>query len=98
MQMGRRASKNIPLLIQWTDLRRNRIEADWIDVKYMTSEIDHVLGRFRHWMKRYGEHAPRVSAISHPSALRSSRSRTDHRDMELSGDANVVAVGCRDSA
>jgi acyl-CoA reductase-like NAD-dependent aldehyde dehydrogenase len=27
----------------WTDLRRNRTEADFVDVKYMTSEIDHVL-------------------------------------------------------
>src|SRR5271156_2954857 len=35
----------------WTDLRRNRIEADWVDVKYMTSEIDHVLAHFRRWMK-----------------------------------------------
>ncbi len=34
----------------WSDLRRNRIEADLIDVKYMTSEIDHVRARFRRWM------------------------------------------------
>src|SRR5438105_4044762 len=35
----------------WPDLRRNRIEADLVDVKYTTSEIDHVLARFRRWMK-----------------------------------------------
>src|SRR6266496_1248659 len=35
----------------WCDLRRNRIEADLIDVKYMTSEIDHVIAHFRRWMK-----------------------------------------------
>src|SRR5881628_4253967 len=35
----------------WSDLRRNRIEADLIDVKYMTSEIDHVLAHLRRWMK-----------------------------------------------
>src|SRR3984893_3608946 len=35
----------------WTDLRRNRIEADLIDVKYMTSEIGHVLAHFRRWVK-----------------------------------------------
>ena len=35
----------------WADLRRNRMEADFVDVKYMTSEIDHVLSRLRHWMK-----------------------------------------------
>src|SRR4029434_1509810 len=32
----------------WTDLRRNRIEADWVDVKYMTSAIDHLLATLRH--------------------------------------------------
>jgi acyl-CoA reductase-like NAD-dependent aldehyde dehydrogenase len=35
----------------WTDLRRNHIEADLIDVKSMTSEIGHVLAQFRRWMK-----------------------------------------------
>lgn len=34
----------------WTDLRRNKIEADWVDVKYMTSAIDHALARLRYWM------------------------------------------------
>src|ERR1700747_3308633 len=35
----------------WSDLRRNRIEADFVDVKFMTSEIDHVLTNLRRWMK-----------------------------------------------
>src|SRR5438093_2303495 len=35
----------------WSDLRRNRIDADLIDVKYTTSEIDHVLAHLRRWMK-----------------------------------------------
>src|SRR5437660_11059432 len=35
----------------WSDLRRNRIEADLVDVKCTTSEIDHVLTHFRRWMK-----------------------------------------------
>src|SRR3984893_18072675 len=35
----------------WSDLRRNRIEADLVDVKCTTSEIDHVLAHFRRWMK-----------------------------------------------
>ena len=48
----------------WTDLRRNRIEADWIDVKYMTSEIDHVLGHLRHWMKPLPVSTPLVLAPS----------------------------------
>jgi aldehyde dehydrogenase (NAD+) len=34
----------------WADLRRNRIEADWVDVKYMTSEIDYVLAHLRQWI------------------------------------------------
>ena len=49
----------------WTDLRRNRIEADWTDVKYMTSEIDHVLSRLRHWMKPLHLSTPLVLAPSH---------------------------------
>src|SRR6266536_6259256 len=35
----------------WSDLRRNRIEADLVDVKCTTSEIDHVLAHLRRWMK-----------------------------------------------
>jgi aldehyde dehydrogenase (NAD+) len=35
----------------WTDLRRNRTDADLTDVKYMTSEADHVLTHLREWMK-----------------------------------------------
>ena len=34
----------------WADLRRHRIEADWVDVKCMTSEIDYVLTHLRQWM------------------------------------------------
>src|SRR5437660_10068635 len=35
----------------WSDLRRNRIEADLVDVKCTNSEIDHVLAHFRRCMK-----------------------------------------------
>src|SRR2546428_12401397 len=49
----------------WTDLRRNRIEADWVDVKYMTSEIDHVLTHLRRWMKPLSVSSPLVLAPSH---------------------------------
>ena len=34
----------------WDDLRRNRADADWTDVKYITSEVDHVLSNLRQWM------------------------------------------------
>lgn len=49
----------------WTDLRRNRVDADWTDVKYVTSEVDHVLSHLRQWMK--------PSAVSTPFVLRPSR-------------------------
>ena len=49
----------------WTDLRRNRIEADLIDVKYMTSEVDHVLGRFRSWLAPVPVNTPYQLAPSH---------------------------------
>src|SRR5712671_3899657 len=35
----------------WTDLRRNRTDADFTDVKYMTGEADHALAHLRDWMK-----------------------------------------------
>src|SRR5882757_9334629 len=35
----------------WTDLRRNRTDADLTDVKYMTSEADHALAHLRDLMK-----------------------------------------------
>ena len=35
----------------WTDLRRNRTDADLTDVKYMTTEADHALVHLRDWMK-----------------------------------------------
>lgn len=44
----------------WEDLRRNRLEADWVDVKYITSEIDHVLAHLRRWMKPVSVSAPLV--------------------------------------
>jgi acyl-CoA reductase-like NAD-dependent aldehyde dehydrogenase len=49
----------------WSDLRRNRIEADLIDVKYMTSEIDHVLAHLRRWMKPVPVSTPLLLAPSH---------------------------------
>src|ERR1700688_3885158 len=49
----------------WTDFRRNRIEADLIDVKYMTSEIDHVLAHFRRWMTPVPISTPIQLAPSH---------------------------------
>src|SRR5438477_9171646 len=35
----------------WTDLRRNRTDADLTDVKYLADEAEHVLGHMREWMK-----------------------------------------------
>src|SRR6266576_2039968 len=49
----------------WSDLRRNRIDADLIDVKYMTSEIDHVLAHLRRWMKPVPIGTPYQLAPSH---------------------------------
>ena len=44
----------------WKDLRRNRIEADWVDVKYMSSEIDYVLAHLRRWMTPLSASTPLV--------------------------------------
>jgi aldehyde dehydrogenase (NAD+) len=35
----------------WTDLRRNRTDADLTDVTYMIGEADHALAHLRDWMK-----------------------------------------------
>src|SRR5205807_6530183 len=34
----------------WTDLRRNRTDADLTDVKYLANEVGHVLAHLREWM------------------------------------------------
>src|SRR5207248_8489582 len=49
----------------WSDLRRNRIEADLVDVKCTTGEIDHVLAHFRRWMKPVPVSTPLQLAPSH---------------------------------
>ena len=48
----------------WTDLRRHRVEADWVDVKYMTSEITHAIAHLRRWMKPVPVSTPLVLAPS----------------------------------
>ena len=35
----------------WTDLRRNRTDADLTDVKYLADEAEHALGHLQGWMK-----------------------------------------------
>jgi acyl-CoA reductase-like NAD-dependent aldehyde dehydrogenase len=35
----------------WTDLRRNRTDADSTDVKYLADEVDHVLTHLQEWIK-----------------------------------------------
>src|SRR5262245_20854603 len=49
----------------WTDLRRNRIDADWSDVKYITSEASHALAHLRRWMKPVPVSAPLLLLSSH---------------------------------
>ena len=48
----------------WADLRRSRIEADWADVKYMSSEIDFALAHLSRWMKPLPARTPVVMAPS----------------------------------
>src|SRR5262252_1151663 len=49
----------------WTDLRRNRIDSDWSDVKYITSEVSHVLPHLRRWMRPLSVRTPFVLRPSH---------------------------------
>lgn len=48
----------------WADLHRNRVDADWTDVKYITSEVDHALAHVRQWMKPLRVSTPLVLAPS----------------------------------
>jgi len=48
----------------WTDLRRNRIDSDWTDVRYISSEADHAIAHVRRWMKPLPVNTPLVLAPS----------------------------------
>jgi len=49
----------------WSDLHRNHIDADWTDVKYITSEVDHTLAHLQEWMKPLPVNTPLLLAPSH---------------------------------
>ena len=49
----------------WTDLRRNRTDSDWTDVKYIASEVSHALAHLRRWMKPLPVDTPLVLMPSH---------------------------------
>jgi aldehyde dehydrogenase (NAD+) len=51
----------------WKDLRRNRIDSNWTDIKYITSEADHALAHLRRWMRPQRVSTPLVLT---PSKLR----------------------------
>src|SRR6266566_5685084 len=44
----------------WTDLRRNRTDADLTDVKFLATEADHALSHLRQWMKTVSAGTPPV--------------------------------------
>ena len=44
----------------WTDLRRNRTDADLTDVKFLAAEADHALTHLRQWMKPLSVSTPPV--------------------------------------
>jgi aldehyde dehydrogenase (NAD+) len=49
----------------WTDLRRNRVDADLTDVKYITGEIDHLLAHLGRWIEPLPVSSPLMLAPSH---------------------------------
>src|SRR3954466_2227066 len=48
----------------WSDLRRNRTDADLTDVKYLASEAEHVLAHLREWLKPVPVSTPTLLAPS----------------------------------
>ena len=49
----------------WSDLRRNRVDADLTDVKFLANEADHALAHLRQWMTPLKVSTPLVLAPSH---------------------------------
>src|SRR5438093_3275243 len=49
----------------WSDLRRNRTDADLTDVKYLASEADHALAHLRQWMKPVSVSTPPELGSAH---------------------------------
>jgi aldehyde dehydrogenase (NAD+) len=49
----------------WTDLRRNRTDADFTDVAFLAHEADHVLAHLRQWMKPVPFPTPEALAPCH---------------------------------
>jgi len=49
----------------WSDLRRNRVDADLTDVKFLANEADHALAHLRPWMTPLKVSTPLVLAPSH---------------------------------
>src|SRR3954447_21788197 len=48
----------------WSDLRRNRTDADLTDVKYLASEAEHALAHLREWTKPVSVSTPALLAPS----------------------------------
>src|SRR5271155_60809 len=44
----------------WTDLHRNRTDADLTDVKFLATEADHTLSHLQQWMKPLSVSTPAV--------------------------------------
>src|SRR5437868_11358626 len=49
----------------WSDLRRNRTDADLTDVKFLVTEAEHALAHLRQWMKPLSISAPLVLDPAH---------------------------------
>ena len=49
----------------WTDLRRNRIDADLTDVQYIAGEVDYALAHLLQWMKPASVSTPLMLTPSH---------------------------------
>ena len=81
----------------WTDLRRNRTDADLTDVKFLATEAEHALSHLRQWMKPLSVSTPPVlGPAQSPGAVRPARRGPHHWDVELSADADPVPADRRD--
>jgi aldehyde dehydrogenase (NAD+) len=69
----------------WTDLRRNRTDADLTDVKFLATEAEHALSHLRQWMKPLSVSTPPVLGPAHVPTYRRDCRRECRRRQAFGG-------------
>ncbi len=76
----------------WDDLRRSRTYTDVAELKHVAYEAAHARKRLRSWIRPQRVRTPPHAAGAHGGAVRPIWGGSDHRDVELSHHAYVIAA------